>query len=85
MEVKVRGVDTWFSSHFGNGSNIVNTDSWKHILCTNGLNNISTGRWQLIATESSPFSYTDTKLEEIVPECIAYRIKDLSKSLNGFI
>lgn len=82
MEIKHHGVDTWMGSHFGNKANIVNTGSWKHILCTNGLNNISTYRWEMIALNTGPFSQTDTKLEEIVPEGIAYRIKDLSRQLN---
>jgi hypothetical protein len=82
MDVRFRGIDTWMASQFGNKVNIIESEGWKHILCTNGMNNISNYRGQLIEAAEPPFNPTLTKMIDVVPGDICVRLWNLSRKIQ---
>lgn len=73
-----RGIDGWFFKNLCTSKILkCQTDHWEHTLCTNGLNNISKGRHRFFSPVRKPFYTTDKKLEMIVPDDIADRLKQI--------
>jgi hypothetical protein len=87
------GVDGWMSRNMINQAHakgkklkalLCTSDNWQQILCTNGLNNISIKRHKFWQDDiQPPFYPTETKLEDIVPDDIYKRLKDLSQWLRS--
>jgi hypothetical protein len=78
-------VDTWVANHIspnGNNMMMINSDHWKHILCTNGMNTISIERNDFFEDPQPPYFETEAKLSDIVPEDIAIKLKELCLKLQ---
>ena len=85
MEIKNQGVDMWFANLISpNGSKtlIIDSKHWEGILCTDGLNNISTERVEFFKDPAPPFYSTSKKLEDIVPDDIYFKLKELCRKLQ---